>query len=388
MSAFDGGYGDATRPSDSALEQYYAETVGLGLAPLSSVGGDVLGTRSTLGSTELADADSCERRYWLRYVRRLVPKVQREDRLLGTLIHVCLRYWYAQFLVGGPPAWFYARDLYAELNRVGVGYPRVIEQAKIVFDRYLARWADEDRAWKVLAIEEEYGVRLGDLFGIYATQTREEQAERARSIGLCGAAIQLRPDLGDLDVRPTIRLDLAVERSDGVQFEMDAKSTVGRYRVLPKWTDYNEFGLGWQPYEYLHLGRAAQVTSSTPAVPPPPALIFDGGAFSGPAAAQLVFPNLAAFIVQRIQTVDPYQSDRNFITITTSMYSDVPRLIARQVAKRRRLRLAILDNEYPPDGPMGSPWACWGRGVCDYFYACRNENREGVLSSSFVREEP
>jgi len=333
----------------------------------------VTGTRSSLGSTELSIVDRCDRLAWYHDIRRLVPTGGRRGAILGSLIHACLKYWYAQFLVTGIPQWWIDGNLYAELDQVGKGYPTLIEQAKELLTRYIQRWGDIDRAWRVLAIEEEYSMRLGDMFGIGADVPQHAQLGMAISLGLTHPRIGIDVARGDLEVRPSIRVDIALECADGTQNIMDYKSTIGQWGKMPKWSKNNDYGLMWQPYEYSYIARNVRYADGT-----------------------LVFPRLESFIIQRILTTKPEDptemiiSDRNTIEFTGWVYRLVPYLIARQVARRANLHAHVHDPSYamtPDNGPLPTglvTGACMTRfGLCDYYAACRSENPEGVISQSF-----
>jgi hypothetical protein len=265
-------------------------------------------------------------------------------------------------------------DMFSAIDEAGRGYPKLIVKARDdVFPRYVERWGEIDRAWRVLAIEEEYSIRLGDLFGIKSTWSLDQQRGAADSLGLTHPRIGVIVERGDLEVRPSIRVDIALERQDGGQQIMDYKSTIGQWGKIPKWSDNNDYGLAWQPYEYSYIARNVR-----------------------DATGQLVFPRLEGFLIQRILTKDPeYQgepltSDRNAIKFTSWVYQLVPYLIARQVARRATLHEQIKDSRYvitPDGGPMPTglvTGACHNRfGLCDYFIACRSDNPEGIISQSF-----
>lgn len=317
------------------------------------------GTRSSLGSTELSHVGLCDRLHWLSDIEEYVPIIDKEARLLGTLIHVLLKYWYGQFLVSGLPAWFTAEGQYDALHREGQGHPDLIARAIQVYAKYIQDWGDVDRAWKVISVEEEQEVRVGDMFGIYSNMSEQEQTERATYYGLFEDGIGAT--LADLNTIVTKQADLIVEREDGVQFEIDYKSTAGLYGRLTKWTQRNRYKHAWQQMYYRYLSNHVRNPDGT-----------------------LKYPRMAKIMIQRIQSIEPYASDRNWIDIPQHAFQEMPYVVARQVARRRRIRAEVARR--PGFVPLGSPWACFAGGAaCDGYEYCVSENREATLMSAYKK---
>jgi len=321
----------------------------LPVPPVDSSVGASVDTRSKLGSTELAEISTCERLYYFKHILKLPALIERLGALLGSLLHICTRYWYAQFLPNGPPPWWYVRTLEEELHRVGVGHPDLILRAEIIFAHYLAQYAEEDRAWKVLAVEEEFEIDLDTLFeGVPLTKLIER--DYTRIVQLCQEADEPLP-------KPSKRSDLMLERSDGVQFELDFKSTAGQYGKLPIWSSTNEWAIAWQPMQYLFIGRRLRKPDGT-----------------------FRFPRLRSFLVQRLKTSEPIRFDRNEIEMCDAAYNETPVITMRQLRKRAELRADARAGMFDRDGPVGSYWACENRyGKCDYYPICHSNDRVGMI---------
>lgn len=302
-----------------------------------------MSTRSDCGSTELADVDRCDELYVNKYIRGLSLLVEPHYRLLGTLIHVCLRYYYAQFLINGVPEWWTRLPLFEELERVGRGRPKLIEQAKLVAGGYISNYQEEDRKWRVLLVEEQIGVPLGEI----DPRCPDYQGKQL-----------------DDDTVVTVRPDVLSERPDGVRCLRDYKGSAGDWGRLASWKEDGEFGLAWQPMEYLFVTR-------------------------------LRVENIGAFWIDRIKRTPPFEFDRHPLSPTPEAYQQVPRVIRRQVLKRRLLRERVAYNElYPGQGGLaeylsglGSYWTCWGRyGPCDFYDLCRSSNKAAVLAKHYGKE--
>lgn len=291
----------------------------------------MLSTRSRLGSSELANVDRCERLHELRDVRRLVPIVQRSYQVLGSLVHLCLRYWYTARLAERP-AWFEARTLADALHHEGVGYPKEVALAGQLFAYYLDTYAAlEEATWAIRCVEHEWAVALA----------RIDPPTRANRYP--GAEI-------DDATEVTAQVDLQVATSDGVEWIWDLKNTQGQYGKLSQWRDGGDYQLDWQVLEYLTIVRAACPERQ-----------------------------IGGFGIQRIKYTQPWETDRNLVTVPPLAYAETPALIRRQVRRRRELRERIARGE--PSSPAW--WACRTRSRCDYFDLCRSSNREHVLATQF-----
>lgn len=287
---------------------------------------------------------------WLRYDQNIIPRAEKEWTLRGTLIHLAMAYHYASLRpVEYRPRWYTAHSLEEALwARAGTyAYsPNAVQCAKEVLLAYREHYVDD--GWVPVAIEREFGARLGDLDPL-------------------GPGV---PDpLADFIV--TCRPDLVVRDRTGYLREIDYKSRRAQKRSrntdtygLEPWSDEGEFALDWQVIMNLHVLRRAIPMS---------------------------FGYVDDFIVQRMtRQPDPsgkYHFDRHPLTTPAGPYQEAPRMIRHAVeADAARQAKGYVDvSDVPP-----SLWACWGRyGACDYRPICMGRDRETrlrIINEQYERE--
>lgn len=314
-----------------------------------------MSTKSALGSTELGDADgNCKRHFGLKHIVRLQPKEEKRGRKLGSILHVSLRFWYEQFLPGGPPQHWYEKTREERIAEVGRGYPQYIQEGEHIFAKYIETYGDIDRSWRILAVEKQYTITVREIL---------EWAKGTLSRTALVAAEKLDPNQS-VSIRP----DLIVENyANGVQYEFDYKSTLGLYNRLARWTDYNSYGLDWQAMMYLWITRH----------------IVD-------AKGNLEFPRMKSFWIQRLLTVHPFSADRNEVSMTDDAYSYIPSQILIRLEKRNRLVAAHARSGFEELDPSYG-YACWNRfGACDYFNICRvsDSQKPGIMQEIYRIEDP
>lgn len=270
-------------------------------------------------------------------------------RMLGTLAHIELKYWYGSQLAV-EPAWF-ATSMFDEMARVGNGLPQLIKDAYAILNGYLQQFGELDKAWRVLYVEEQFALPLDAL--------NEE-----------GAFDSFHPT--DIDAlyaageQPTIQIDFGGERPSGdQQHVMDYKTTAGYHGKLEAWNDHTtKYRLAWQPHEYQWIAKRIRHP--------------DGS---------LVFPKLGAFIIQRILSADPFTADRHEAPLNTRFQKMMPVIIIRQMLKRLRKREEITARVSAGLDPIPSPWSCDLYGRCDFAEVCGSYDPEAVIAQRFKVEE-
>jgi len=298
---------------------------------------------STRGPHRLSAVRVCERKWAFRYHWDFRPpaRADKDWRLGGTLIHLCLAYYYASRMpVETQPHWFKVKDLYQALKDEGQGRDHVIESAKASLAAYMQEYAADDI--RPMWIEKEWTAKLGELDpgGPW-------------------------PELDDEEV--TCRSDLVYELTrSGFGNIMDHKSfgvsKTRRDGTLVKWSPDGEFSLNWQILVNLQIVRAELLRMGRD-------------------------PTwLRGFVIQRCTRNSPYVFDRNVVPISQAAYSYTPRLLRKAV----KMELDLMARIEAGDAPDPNYDACYGKyGPCDYIDVCRaatDEQAKAVLLRDFERK--
>lgn len=316
---------------------------------VADVGESALGAPSSRGSHRLAAVSTCPLAWWLRYVMMFRPVAEPLYRLIGTLVHVAVAYWYVSKL---PellrPRWFYAMSLEARLTALAPGKRKLVDQALDVLGAYAEHYADEDTCkWplRTVWIEHEFKAKVGELDP--------------------GG-----PDRALDDIEVSARLDRVVEDGDGDLWIVDYKCS-GRSRRadqrLDKWSGQGEFEISWQVLLGLLILRL-RVRNRI----------------------------VRGFIIRRIKREKPYDFADVPLSIPDRPYRRAGRMARAQVAKETYwlgqvgdvgtvddvLAQQVLDEHY---------WACPGTryGPCDYRRLCAapEARRAEILGLHYVRLE-
>lgn len=290
------------------------------------------GGSSGRGSHQLACVAECPRKWMLRYIRRMVPAGEPSFRLIGTLVHLELSYWYAERMKE-TPKWFYATPVDEALAVAGSGQPDQIELCRQVCAQYTETYSNEP--WEPLFVEKEFRARVGDL----------------------------DPDGPDATLDDEIvtgRMDLVVKTRVGTQeyvYIVDHKCTGGGWNKdkLPRWTDENEYRVPWQSMIYLHLLRHHLKGTGQ---------------------------HVEGFIINRVKRTrnqyGKFDFDRHVLKIPTEPYNRVPRTVRELVAEERAVKRGLERGEMP----RANFFNCFGRwGPCDYTHLCcaSDENQRAAL---------
>ncbi len=109
---------------------------------------------SPRGSTYYGTLMKCPREFALTYVVGLRPERPHEALTVGWLYHYCLQRYYEQIKLGQPREGL--RAMYDVIDIVGdePGYTKTVNVLKNVLDGYIELYEDQDKNWKILAVEE------------------------------------------------------------------------------------------------------------------------------------------------------------------------------------------------------------------------------------------
>jgi hypothetical protein len=290
------------------------------------------GGASQRGPHRLAST-ACERLWALRTVYGIAAKTEPPTRLMGTLIHTCLAYHFAEMMTT-PPQWARDRTLSDALSQDGEGAPELIRAANDVYAAYRQRFAGD--VWLPIAVEEEFAASIGELDPDGPDRTLDHEIV-------------------------TCRADLVVE-SNGDLWIVDHKSTGGTYGDrLPAWKDDGEYKLSWQIMMNLQILRAPRNVERL------------GGR------------TVRGFIIQRIKQRTPFDFDRHVVQVPSKAYASVPRA-ARELVRAER---NILDKIDRGEAPLPNFSMCYGRyGACDLFPLCSastDAEAHMVMDTQFVQ---
>lgn len=310
---------------------------------VAEAGPSALAGASSRGSHRLAAVNTCPLAWYLRYILYLRPIAEPSYRMLGTLIHVALAYWYASQLEEAPN-WFHELDLKTKLRLIAPNQPKLVQRALDVLADYMT--AEEvlssDRLLKTVWIETEFKARIGEL-------------------DPGGPS----PELDDEWV--TARLDRVVEDTDGCLWIMDYKCSGWSRRKdgkLDSWKDQGEFVIDWQVL--LGLAILRQRVKNR---------IVKG------------------FMIRRIKREPPFDYDTVPLEIPERPYRRVGRMARAQVAAENhwlaragtaRSIGELLGGDVLPE----HYWACKGTryGPCDYRRLCaaREAQRAHTMKMFYV----
>jgi hypothetical protein len=126
---------------------------------------EVLGVEDTgaspRGSTYYGTLMKCPREFALTYVVGLRPERPSEALTIGWLYHYCLQRYYEWVKRGSPRDGLKA--VYDIVDLVGSepGYTKTVNVLKNILDGYIERYEDEDKGWKILAVEETLQYKYG-----------------------------------------------------------------------------------------------------------------------------------------------------------------------------------------------------------------------------------
>ncbi len=284
------------------------------------------GGYSRRGSHRLAQAGTCERKWYLRWARALKPNKAPIYFLEGTLAHIALAYYRANQLHqrGLPvPAWFFTESMQDCLLRNGEGFPDAIALGNSIFQAYHQRYAGGD-AWEPIAIEEEYEASLGEI----------------RQLITPGCAP--RDDDGEVF---TSRIDLMV-RTNGFLWACDYKTTKGYRGKLGAFNYEGEFAVNWQFLLQTAILR-----------------IHFGTEFRG-------------VVIERVLKGTPHDFERTPAPLSPQMFNDLPDALSRAAFFERFVAKKALAAQAAGEDmhtwlPAPSPWACfaWGQ-PCEYRLIC------------------
>lgn len=315
--------------------------------------------RSLRGSHQMAAFSVCERLAELRYLRGYVPKVEKEDRLRGTLVHLCMAYYYAARLPPDQrPAWFTEVDLRTALERKGRGFPDAIVKSLEVMSAFDAEYGESLPRWDPVSIEAEYVAPVReidpaledditklksqysstDLVNREALEQQIDHLERMRAVD--DDLASCRPDL-IASIKTTYGPELWV-----VDYKTQSPA-FGRSKGLRTWYQDAEYFLDWQVLVNLTITRAPSNQ------------------------ARLGHRFVKGFVIQRA-TRKPddrgrYHFDRHILTIPKVAYARTPRRIRAALMQEREVRRKVAAGIET----LQNYWACYGRyGACDYRPLC------------------
>lgn len=335
--------------------------------------------RSLRGSHQLAAFDACEYLANLRYFQRTVGRVDKPTRLRGTLIHLCMAYYYASKMSPDiQPAWFGQKDLHTALDEKGRGLPDGIFRALEVMTAYNEHYKDQKPVWTPMFIEDEFFATPRELDPAI-DQEIETLSHRAEQEQNSEKRSQLEYHLAHLrhlksfdDFPVSCRPDLIVKIMAATGPELwivDHKSqgkAWGKGKGLRKWKDDGEYVLDWQVLVNLVVARAPSNVARLKGLP------------------------IKGFIINRM-TREPdengrYFFDHHILNVPHVAYTRTPRRMRAALAKELVVRQKV-DNGILPDQNF---WACQGRyGACDYRPLCSAKTQKAaydLLQSDFIVE--
>lgn len=290
---------------------------------------------SAHGSHQLAAANTCERMFYLRYVKRIVPNGDNEPpwRLVGSLVHLCLSYHYQAQIQPPHPRWFTERPLDEAISAEGRGHMDIVRTAKEVYEYYRQHCGAGD-TWRPVHVEQQFSASIGEM----------DPGRVGKNGEIDTTILTAKPDL--------------IAEANGSLWVVDHKCSAGGWSKdrLERWKDDGEYLLAWQPMLYLHIIRK-----------------------------RLAPRQVKGFVIQRIKRKLPYDVDRNPLRIPARAYSQVPRT-ARKLVERET---EILEGVAQGEPPIPNFSACMGRyGPCDYRDLCAADSdatKRSVMEMNFVQ---
>lgn len=265
----------------------------------------------------------------LRYYWHLRENTDKPHRVGGTMLHTVYEYHYARRMEA-PPAWFYEKSLEDKLSEQAAILPEphrsrmlgMVKENYAEFLQYYGAAGERDPVQRVIAIEQEFVARIGDI------------DPGGPNSALDNEVVSCRPDL--------------VYENHAGEWILDYKSH-GRSRVNPRtgrltrWQEDGEYGINFQSLVNLHVVRAHRG------------------------------PKVRGFVVRRTTRQPPYDFDDHTVRIPAVAYQEAPWLMRALVQREVDLAAKIADGV----PPLPAYFACYGRfGPCDYYEACMSPTKE------------
>lgn len=323
------------------------------ILPIVDQNAPVGGGASSRGSHRLSDISNCQRKWWFRYVQRVVARGEPEFRLMGTLIHSAVAFHYASMMLPElQPDWFKAKPLYQELLDQARGNAVLADRAFEIGEQYIEYWRLRGCDWVPFSVEQEYSASIGTI----DPDGEDEPAFTLDVLDATGKPRQLTfPTLND--ERITCRTDLIVQRSsNGTMWAVDHKSKNPEFHAdrFGKVNPNGEFALDWQVLVNLMILRANDLP-------------------------------VRGFIIQRIKRDPPFDCHRQVLNVPGLAYEQAPRLARNQVRLEREQYRSLAAGKTP----IPNFFNCFGRfGACDYRPICSAEDADeqrGILNANYVR---
>ena len=283
---------------------------------------------STRGSHQLSAVMTCELLWFYYYMAKVRPRGQRDNMVLGTLVHLFLAYHYAVRLPGGArPTWFAARpDLEAALIEDSEGRLDLVKEARDMYAAYCLNYAADP--WTPVAVEEEFRATVGELDPGGPDPTLDDEVVSCRT-------------------------DLVVEMN-GLTWIVDHKTAAPDRRSgrLYAWNGCADWKLNLQVLQNLLILRKRM----------PERFVH-------------------SFSINRIKKERPFNGfERNTVDVPAMAYQIAPKLIREAVRRERDLRRRIEAG----GDPVSNFGSCYGRfGPCSFFDLCtaHSEDQQNQLFS-------
>lgn len=292
---------------------------------------------SSRGLSQLGAALRCDTLWHLGYQDRLRPIHSKKHTNFGSCFHVRKQFRNARKMIR-PPKWLSMYDEEEVVTQVAGTHHQNIKASKKIERLHEAYWKNLGREWTIFSAEEEVYASLGEMFP------------------------QLREQLGDLATEVvTARIDLTAELPDGSLIWIDYKTTGGDYRYdrLHRWNaNQNEYQRSAQALASLRVARAHYLRRGKA---------------------------LEDFWIERVRSVETFESDRHPVSISKEAYFHAGRALIQAVKKE--FVLAKRRAKGLPDRQTGIlRGACqtnWG--PCDLWSLCQAapEQREQIVKLSF-----
>lgn len=310
------------------------------------------GGASRRGSHRLSDCSGCRRR--LYYSQLGYQPLKRNFYMdFGTLLHTGMAYHYAPRMSKTPQWYLDYPDRQAALVEDSMGYDDRIRKVEEIMQAY-ERWSAGD-PWEVLSCEEEFETTVGTVdpqgddepgFTIEYKDARTGEQRTREFPTLNEELLTCRPDM--------------IVLKNGYNWIVDtktggtAKNGSGRLPVMN--TKIPDYSYGWQAMFNLTVVRATGV-------------------------------QVEGFLFNRVKRDPPYDFDRPTYEVNSEMYSAMPAAIRQAVKEERERTKAVLSAQSVHD-IIPSPWECSGCKYSSVCYADSDAEREYVLLTDFVQDEP
>ena len=330
----------AQNASNGGMVRLYTSPLTSETVPMAE---EVAGGASRRGSHRLAESALCPRKWYFHFGRGIKPKKTALHFVEGTLFHLCRAYARAKQLdakkPGSAPPWFYRETLHQALAREGKGYPDAIKLALAMDDAYETFYRGND-PWEPVAVEKEYCATLGQIRRLINPKS---------------------PPLPDDDEEISCRIDL-VYRANGYLWACDYKTTAHGYQGrLKSWNPDGEYSLNFQ---FLLQTAVLKVNLGT---------------------------EFRGVVVERCFKKEPYDFDRNPVSIEEAAFRDLPNVLAARCAAERDIAKQALDAQARGEDmaswlPSGHWWNCFSWGSSCEFKPLCTAKTAGQLQETLVRE--